>query len=306
MTKRSRVLIADDDEVYRGGLRLTLETDTGIEIIGEAAVIDQVLPLTRSLQPDVLLLDLRWRNDEDAALRKIPQINKTSPATRVIAISAHDDLLLRAKSAGANAALPKEFPATVLLTTVRTVSDERSSRQVLPVEKQAHVFLRRLTTLVPGIQDAKRYEHLMEQLIPFFFADHLSNFKNQSRSRGGKEIPDLIAYIESNHPFWANLRDHYESEQIIFDMKNTKALKVGEVLKLARYLRRRTIHVGVIITRVQPSESTLSEAHKMFETGDDLVLFLTDDLIREMLRSKMQGNEPTDVLNHVYLELTRK
>jgi DNA-binding NarL/FixJ family response regulator len=54
-----RVLVADDQALVRGGFRKILEGDPEIEVVGEAADGDEAIELARSLDPDVVLMDIR-------------------------------------------------------------------------------------------------------------------------------------------------------------------------------------------------------------------------------------------------------
>ncbi|MBV8940365.1 MAG: response regulator, partial [Solirubrobacterales bacterium] len=54
-----RVLVADDQAVVRGGLRMILEAQADLEVVGEAADGSEAITMAASLQPDVLLMDIR-------------------------------------------------------------------------------------------------------------------------------------------------------------------------------------------------------------------------------------------------------
>jgi two-component system, NarL family, response regulator LiaR len=103
-----RVLIADDHPLVREGLRSYLATIDGIEIVGEAADGQEAVDLARSLEPDVVLMDMAMpKLDGIEATRAIVE---ALPATRVIALTsfATDDKVFPAIRAGAAGYLLKE------------------------------------------------------------------------------------------------------------------------------------------------------------------------------------------------------
>jgi two-component system response regulator NreC len=61
MKPKTRILLADDHAVLRAGLRLLLNSQADLEVVGEAASGIEVIALAETLQPDLILLDLRCR-----------------------------------------------------------------------------------------------------------------------------------------------------------------------------------------------------------------------------------------------------
>ena len=106
-----RVLLIDDHEVVRTGTRQVLETSTSILVVGEAADGDAGLAMIDSLDPDLVLIDIRLpgRNGIDVAR----QLALTRPRIRVVILSAHDtDEFVRAAfEIGVAGYLLKAMPA---------------------------------------------------------------------------------------------------------------------------------------------------------------------------------------------------
>lgn len=121
-TKRIAVLIAEDTDVGRIGLRNMLLTAKDIQIVGETNSVYAVSRLIKELSPDLLLMDLKWYDDDSAGWIQIREIKRENPELKVIAITAHSNLIADARKAGADQAVSKNLRLEELLDLVRTVS----------------------------------------------------------------------------------------------------------------------------------------------------------------------------------------
>jgi len=117
----ARVIIADDHELARAGLRSMLAGDRGLELVGEATNGHEAVALCRELQPDLAVLDVRMPEmDGLAATRAIKQ---QCPKTSVLIVTTHEhyDYLLAALKAGAAGYMLKDISRSELLMAVRRV-----------------------------------------------------------------------------------------------------------------------------------------------------------------------------------------
>jgi NarL family two-component system response regulator LiaR len=127
MTESIRVLVADDHAVVREGLRALLRTEPGMELVGEASDGHQVVEQTRTLRPDVILLDLVMpQQDGVAAIR---QILSEDPEAKILVLTSfeEDDKVLPAIRAGALGYLLKDSSPQELLQAIRTIARGESS-----------------------------------------------------------------------------------------------------------------------------------------------------------------------------------
>jgi two-component system, NarL family, response regulator LiaR len=123
----ARLLIADDHDLVREGLRAMLSRESALKIIGEAADGREALELCRSLSPDLVLMDLRMpRMDGIVATRAI---REECPTTNVLVVTIHESpqFLPQAMAAGAAGYVLKDATSQQLLEAVRWVLDGESS-----------------------------------------------------------------------------------------------------------------------------------------------------------------------------------
>ena len=117
-----RVVIVDDDDLMRAGLRAVLSSDATIEVTGEAANGRAAIERVRSLRPDLVLMDVRMPDlDGIAATRAILA---ASPEAKVVILTTfeQDDYIFGALNAGASGFLLKRTPPEQLLEAVHTVA----------------------------------------------------------------------------------------------------------------------------------------------------------------------------------------
>lgn len=89
MTTTIRVVLADDHPLMLAGLHTTLTAQAGIELVGEATTGTEVQQVCLSLQPDVLVLDLRMPGPHP--LQTINFLREQCPAMKIIILTAYDD-----------------------------------------------------------------------------------------------------------------------------------------------------------------------------------------------------------------------
>lgn len=120
-----RILLADDQHLVRYGLRVLLENEEGIEVVGDAADGLGVVQLAERTRPDVVLMDIRMPGiDGIEATRRIIA-NKDLAGTRVIVLTTFDidEHVFDALHAGASGFLVKDTKPAELLQAIRLVAD---------------------------------------------------------------------------------------------------------------------------------------------------------------------------------------
>ncbi|MGN6333500.1 MAG: response regulator [Motilibacteraceae bacterium] len=120
-----RVLLVDDQPLLRTGFRMILEAEPDLLVVGEAADGEHAVELTRSLLPDVVLMDVRMpRLDGVEATRRITSapVGAVTPRVLVLTTFDLDEYVVQALRAGASGFLLKDVPAEDLVGAIRVIA----------------------------------------------------------------------------------------------------------------------------------------------------------------------------------------
>ncbi len=141
-----QLLLVDDHEVLRSGLRMLLESQEDIQIVGEAGTAAEALEAVERLEPEVILLDIGL--PDMSGIQVMERIREVKPDIAVVALTIHEDkeYFFKMLEAGATGYVPKRAAPEELLTAIRAAA-------------QGHVYLHpSLATLLVKdylVQDAE-------------------------------------------------------------------------------------------------------------------------------------------------------
>ena len=122
--KKVKVLIADDQTLFREGIKDLLENEKSIEVIGEAADGNEVVRLAKKLKPDVILMDIKLPHLDGVSATRL--IRKELPDTNVLILSSYEDEahVMESIQAGANGYLSKMLPAAELVNALKAFAND--------------------------------------------------------------------------------------------------------------------------------------------------------------------------------------
>ena len=124
--RKIRILLADDHKLMRSGLRVLLEQQPDLVVIGEASDGREAVALANSLKPDVLVMDIGMPNLN--GIEAAAQVTQVHPEIAIVMLSMHSDesYVLRALKAGAKGYLLKDSAESDLLRAVHAVGEGKS------------------------------------------------------------------------------------------------------------------------------------------------------------------------------------
>ncbi len=209
-----RVLIADDQALFRRGLYVVLGTEEGIEVVGEAEDGTQALDKAEELAPDVVLMDVRMprMNGVDAARA----IRAALPTTRIIMLTVSDeeDDLFDALKAGADGYLLKEISIEEVAESIRAVAQGQSLISPSMASKMFDEF-RSL---------ARRASENEELPPPVLTSRELEVLRLMAQSKSNRDIAETLFISENtvkNHVrnILEKLHLHSRMEAVMYAMR---------------------------------------------------------------------------------------
>ncbi|MFJ3591395.1 response regulator transcription factor [Streptomyces sp. NBC_01259] len=184
MSTPVRIVVADDERMVRTALRVILDAEAGLEVVGEASTGAEAVSVVRELRPDVVLMDVRMPKTDGIRATELI-LAGLDPAPRVVVVTTfeHDSYVYEALRAGAAGFLLKRAAAEELVQAVRLVARSDSLLFPAAVRGLAAEYGRRRPAAAPAAWTARLTEREADVLR--LMAAGLSNAEIAARLRVG-------------------------------------------------------------------------------------------------------------------------
>ena len=171
--KPIRILLADDHNIMRNGLRLLLERQPGLQVVGEASDGRQTVEMSEALKPNVIVLDIAMPNLN--GIEAARQIAAKLPDTAIVILSMHSDesYVLRALKAGARGYLLKDSAESDLIGAIKAVTDGKAFFSPAISKMLVEDYMRRMQQR--GVEDSYELLTTREREILQLLAEGKSN-----------------------------------------------------------------------------------------------------------------------------------
>ena len=155
-----RVLVVDDQALVRGGFRLILESQPGVEVVGEAADGREALVMARELRPDVVLMDVRMPGMDGLEATRRLLSDREAPRVLMLTTFDLDEYVYDALRAGASGFLLKDVRPEQLADAVRVVADGETLLAPAITQRLVQQYVKRLR---PGTTRPTALDSLTER-----------------------------------------------------------------------------------------------------------------------------------------------
>lgn len=174
MENRIKIMLADDHDIVRDGVKAIISGTNDIEVIAEAGSAEEVLDLLEKTVPNVLVLDISLPGK--SGIEALPDILQLRPGLPVLILSMHgnEEYIIGAIKAGARGYIPKNAPAQELTDAIRRLFNGEEYFGEAASEILRKALMRKISNEEKGLPEAEQLSQRETEVLQLF-CDGLSN-----------------------------------------------------------------------------------------------------------------------------------
>lgn len=170
------------------------------------------------------------------------------------------------------------------------------------LQEHAELLKLELSSLQAGIEDAYKYQDLVQRMLTFCFHPHLTEGKPQERTYAGTVIRDLVFTNEGSRNFWRYLMQAYGNIFLVFELKNKCGVTGADVDQIATYLGDTMGRCGIIVSRSLEDRTAFNRRKYIFnkDATRKVILHLSDTDLIELMALRSRLKDTTDYIQSMY------
>ena len=147
--------------------------------------------------------------------------------------------------------------------------------------------------------DASAFEKICQKCLEYAFADYLTDWRSQESTTTGLHRFDAVARILPKNDFWVALKENFRTRYVVFEFKNYEDnIGQGQIYTTEKYLYPAALRgTAIIVSPKGPDENAEASARGALREHGKLILNVTVSDLCEMLESRDNGKDPSDVLS---------
>lgn len=176
---------------------------------------------------------------------------------------------------------------------------ERGVGEADVLDNRAIELISRLESCNLGREEWHEYELICIEILNYAFIPPFRIPKVQSRSEDGLDIRDAVYPISNGHQFWDVQKRECNTRFVVAEFKNYSEQPDQKVVEsIQQYLYKKAMRTfGFLCTRLEPKESALKARRRAWVEFDKLIILLTDEDLKDIVRTKSFGNDPSEIID---------
>jgi hypothetical protein len=175
----------------------------------------------------------------------------------------------------------------------------------LQTVKEKYKKLRSLPTGLTDNND-KKFEELLYDILSTLLYPELEFAAKQARTISGAHIRDIIFYNDGKTPFLEDMKQRYNARQIVFELKNVKAIERDHVNQLHRYLDEEFGSFGILATRNPLPKSIQRNIVDLHSSKRVAIIAIDDSDIDLMINLFESNRRPIEAIKKRFIDFTRQ